>query len=349
LDDDVGDAELVARLAATRVADAPEAVGSDPDEALHELLDRHGGAIAAMARRMLGSREEAEEILQDTFLKLTQHAHEFTPRRASVRTYLYAIARSPRLAADRRALVTALYALPEELDPEPVPAAVWERIRAGARAISAPGHRTGTSASAFPAGDGRPPAAGSDAAGWRPGGTGMSRVGSQASDRHARKPHRAGAAPGRTGGRILARRATVLGAALAVALLAATSSWAIHATGQSHRLAREERIVAYWMRRPDLRILPLQAVAGGGVRDRAGTTEVPAGIVCLLPDGRAMLLQPSLPPSGSRYVLYGETSLGRVELGDTRGRFLLFDHRGLSGVTLAVEGRRAGAIAHVRF
>lgn len=102
MDEDISDADLVARLAATRVADDGSHAASDPDEALHELFDRHGGAIAAMARRMLGSREEAEEVLQDAFLKLYQHAHEFTPRRASVRTYLFAIARNLALSRLRR-------------------------------------------------------------------------------------------------------------------------------------------------------------------------------------------------------------------------------------------------------
>lgn len=102
MDDEPSDVELVARLAATRPAASQETVSRDPDEALHALFDRHSGAVAAMARRMLGSREEAEEVVQDAFLKLYQHAHEFTPRKASVRTYLFAIARNLTLSRLRR-------------------------------------------------------------------------------------------------------------------------------------------------------------------------------------------------------------------------------------------------------
>lgn len=76
------DAELVADVA----------MGSE--DALHTLFDRHGGSVLALARHMLGSREEAEEVLQDTFLRLHRHAARFEPEQAALRTWLYAIARN---------------------------------------------------------------------------------------------------------------------------------------------------------------------------------------------------------------------------------------------------------------
>lgn len=76
------DAELVAQVA------------QGSEDALRQLFDRHGGAVAALARRMLGDRQEAEEILQDTFLRLHRHAHSFDEGRAGLRTYLFAIARN---------------------------------------------------------------------------------------------------------------------------------------------------------------------------------------------------------------------------------------------------------------
>jgi len=86
------DADLV-----RRVAEGAEA-GSAGEDALRELLERHGGSVMALARRMLGSREEAEEVLQDTFLKLHRHASAFESGRASLRTYLFAIARNQALS-----------------------------------------------------------------------------------------------------------------------------------------------------------------------------------------------------------------------------------------------------------
>jgi RNA polymerase sigma-70 factor (ECF subfamily) len=94
------DAELVALVA------------RGDEDALQTLYRRHGGAVTALAHRMLGDRQEAEEILQDTFLRLHRHAPSFDHQRAGLRTYLFAIARNlclsrlrarssrPRKAAD---------------------------------------------------------------------------------------------------------------------------------------------------------------------------------------------------------------------------------------------------------
>lgn len=76
------DAELVARVA------------QGSEDALGELFERHAGSVAALAQRMLGDRRDAEEVVQDTFLSLHRHAAAFDGRRASMRTYLYAIARN---------------------------------------------------------------------------------------------------------------------------------------------------------------------------------------------------------------------------------------------------------------
>lgn len=258
-----------------------------------------------------------------------------------------ALARSPRLAEEMRTLVSALYTLPEALDPAPVPTAVWERIRAGSHALADIGHRTSTWSWASSDGDNRLDSERSGEPPRAPGSVRASpldpagRVGRQLDHPELEPAHRPRSMPRRLG--------VGLAAVLAAALLATTGLWAMRATTRADRLAREQQVIAYWLRRPELTILPLQPVAGGEVPNWTGATEVPAGVVCLLPDGRAMLLQPSPPPTGTRYVLYGDTARGRVELGETRQRFLLFDHRGLRGVTLAVEGHRNGTVARTRF
>ncbi len=108
--------------------------------ALRDLYERHGGIVLALATRMLGSREEGEEVLHDTFLRLWRNAARFDPERASVRTYLYAVARNlclSRLRARNARPVNAemeehlpAYQLALSVEPDPVPALMAKRALA---------------------------------------------------------------------------------------------------------------------------------------------------------------------------------------------------------------------------
>lgn len=62
--------------------------------ALRELYAALGGNVLALAFRMTGSREDAEEVLQDTFVDVHDSAIRFDPDRGSVRAWIYAIARN---------------------------------------------------------------------------------------------------------------------------------------------------------------------------------------------------------------------------------------------------------------
>lgn len=73
----------------------------DP-EALSALYDRHAGLLLALIRRIVGSAEEAEEILQDVFLYVWNRACDYDPRRSSVATWLVLIARSRAIDRYRR-------------------------------------------------------------------------------------------------------------------------------------------------------------------------------------------------------------------------------------------------------
>lgn len=75
-------------------ADLMGEVAMGSEEALEALFHRHGGSVLAFARRMLDDREEAEEVLQDTFLRLHRNAGVYDGRKAALRTWLYAIARN---------------------------------------------------------------------------------------------------------------------------------------------------------------------------------------------------------------------------------------------------------------
>lgn len=58
---------------------------------LHRLL---AGNVRTLARRMLTDPREAEEVVQDTFVKLYRNAGRFDPERGSARAFLYTIARN---------------------------------------------------------------------------------------------------------------------------------------------------------------------------------------------------------------------------------------------------------------
>jgi RNA polymerase sigma-70 factor, ECF subfamily len=64
------------------------------ESALAELYERLGNKVYTLALNMLHSHEEAEEVLQDAFLKLYRGASSFEPGSGSVRAFLYTIARN---------------------------------------------------------------------------------------------------------------------------------------------------------------------------------------------------------------------------------------------------------------
>lgn len=87
-DEELSDSELV-RLAAARDV-----------EAFETLVVRHQASVFRLAHLLLRSREEAEDVLQQTFLSAWQHVQHFRGD-ASVRTWLLTIARNA--AFSRRA------------------------------------------------------------------------------------------------------------------------------------------------------------------------------------------------------------------------------------------------------
>lgn len=66
-------------------------------EALAELYDRYAPLLLAVARRILGSPADAEEVLQESFLQAWNQAERYDSGRSSVSTWLVLIARSRAL------------------------------------------------------------------------------------------------------------------------------------------------------------------------------------------------------------------------------------------------------------
>lgn len=79
-------------------AELMEAVGRGDPAAYRELVQRHLRGIHAFAYRMLGNRAEAEEVCQDSFLRLWTSGKSYRAR-AKPSTWLYRIAHN--LAVDR--------------------------------------------------------------------------------------------------------------------------------------------------------------------------------------------------------------------------------------------------------
>jgi RNA polymerase sigma-70 factor (ECF subfamily) len=75
-----------------------ERVAGGDARAYRELVDRHVRGVHAFVYRLLGSRAEAEEVCQESFLRLWKHADTFVAR-AKPSTWLYRVAHN--LAVDR--------------------------------------------------------------------------------------------------------------------------------------------------------------------------------------------------------------------------------------------------------
>ena len=131
----VSDARLVERIPHDRSG-----------EELRELYRRYAGELFGFACNALGDRELAEEIVQDVFARLWRHAEDYNPTKASVRTWLYAIARNRIVDARRRASVRPGLAPaeaekpPEELDRELEQAVLRWQVAAALSRLS-PEHR----------------------------------------------------------------------------------------------------------------------------------------------------------------------------------------------------------------
>lgn len=94
--------------------------GAGDRDAFRLLIERHLGRIVAFASRVLGQHAAAEDVAQDTFLRLWTHAAAWEPN-ARLTTWLHRVALNLCLDRRRRASPMGLDDVDEPRDPGPSP------------------------------------------------------------------------------------------------------------------------------------------------------------------------------------------------------------------------------------
>ena len=74
-------------------------IAAGDENAVAELYDRFGGLVFRVARQLLPTNQEAEDAVQEIFVRLWQTAERFDPQRAKLVTWVMLIAK--RHAIDR--------------------------------------------------------------------------------------------------------------------------------------------------------------------------------------------------------------------------------------------------------
>jgi RNA polymerase sigma-70 factor, ECF subfamily len=111
------------------------------------LYDRHARAAYSLAYRMMGERQAAEDLVQDTFLKLWRGASTYRPERGNVRSWLLAIVHNQaidqiRSSASRRRVQEKVEASAPRVQPSEAFAESWrnaqrDQIREALRSLPA--------------------------------------------------------------------------------------------------------------------------------------------------------------------------------------------------------------------
>ena len=81
-------------------------IAAGEESAVAELYDRFGGLVFRVARQLLPTQPEAEDAVQEIFVRLWQTADRFDPQRAKLVTWVMLIARRHLIDQLRRKSVT---------------------------------------------------------------------------------------------------------------------------------------------------------------------------------------------------------------------------------------------------
>ncbi len=104
--------------------------------ALRLIFDSEGGRLIAVAERIVRRRDLAEEVVQDAFIRIWTHAHQYNGDRGSARGWIYAIVRNRALNllrdGKREHTVEEVEALRENEQADEILAA-WHRLDRNSR------------------------------------------------------------------------------------------------------------------------------------------------------------------------------------------------------------------------
>jgi len=113
-----------------------QAIAAGDEAALAQLYDQYRGVLFGFLMRILGSREEAEDVLQEVFIQVWRRAADYEPDRGKPFTWLVTLTRSrgidrlrQRAARDRTVAASA------EQNPEEASDAAADTYRAEQREI----------------------------------------------------------------------------------------------------------------------------------------------------------------------------------------------------------------------
>ncbi len=83
-------------------------VAADDDLALHQFYQRYAGLVYSLAYRILRDEARAEEVLQETFIRVWRAAITFDPARGRAEAWVVTIARNLSLTALRKKRVAQM-------------------------------------------------------------------------------------------------------------------------------------------------------------------------------------------------------------------------------------------------
>jgi RNA polymerase sigma-70 factor, ECF subfamily len=94
-------------------------LAASDEAAFRELVQRHIDRAFGLAVRILGGKADAEDVVQDTFLKVWTHRGEWQHGRAKFSTWLYRVVTNRCIDLRRRPRTDDVDAIPEPMDSRP--------------------------------------------------------------------------------------------------------------------------------------------------------------------------------------------------------------------------------------
>jgi RNA polymerase sigma-70 factor, ECF subfamily len=121
--------ELAADVPAVRDEDCEllDRLAANDEAAFRCLVERHIDRAYAIALRILGSRADAEDVVQDTFLKIWTRRGEWQQGRAKFSTWLYRVVTNRCIDLRRRPRTEDVEAVPEPADKQPDAVSAMQR------------------------------------------------------------------------------------------------------------------------------------------------------------------------------------------------------------------------------